>query len=289
MTAAKNILAGKYWDEAWYLVHGCKEVSPGCDNCWARAAAHMRRKHPNPKIKSLYQDLTKTSPFKRSGVSGGDKRGGIVWNGKIRFNEDALDKPLNRPSGTVFSVWNDLFYEYLGDACVMLTFTSIIEAERQMFLALTKRADRMKFMTRKIYDYLMLTEPIPNLALGVTVETPQYITRLKRLSQTPAACRFVSFEPLLQRIIWTDEMFEYMSKIDWVIVGCETGLRRRSVDLKYIHEIVDLCNILNIPVFVKSVEIDGKIVSQLHRLPKSLQFRQFPELANLKTCKLGDS
>jgi len=70
---------------------------------------------------------------------------------------------------------------------------------------------------------------------------------------------FLSFEPLLERI-------EFYISPDWVIIGAETGNRKGKIIPKRecITEIVDYCQFVNIPVFLKDSlkEIWGKELIQ---------------------------
>ena len=50
------------------------------------------------------------------------------------------------------------------------------------------------------------------------------------------------------------------NSIHWVIVGCDTGKKRRKTKLKWIENIINQCSVADIPVFVKQAEINGKIV-----------------------------
>lgn len=60
--------------------------------------------------------------------------------------------------------------------------------------------------------------------------------------------RFVSFEPLLERI-----EIELNFKTNWVIIGAETGNRKEKVIPKreWIENIVDFCRENNIPIYLK--------------------------------------
>jgi protein gp37 len=65
-------------------------------------------------------------------------------------------------------------------------------------------------------------------------------------------------------------------KIDWVVVGPETGGHRRPCDIEWIRSVVQQCRAAEVPVFVKAVEIDGRVTSKLEDFPEDLRVREMP-------------
>ena len=74
------------------------------------------------------------------------------------------------------------------------------------------------------------------LVNGTGVESAAVLGRLDALRRTPAAVRFVSFEPLLSSVAEAD-----MTDIHWAIVGGESGPKARAVDETWVEEIEALC------------------------------------------------
>ncbi|MDE0371637.1 MAG: DUF5131 family protein, partial [Rhodospirillales bacterium] len=66
------------------------------------------------------------------------------------------------------------------------------------------------------------------------------------LRQTPAALRFVSFEPLLEYLGNLD-----LSGISWAIVGGESGPRARRILVDWVHAILDDCFDQDVAFFFK--------------------------------------
>ena len=66
-----------YWDEGITLVSSCTPCSDGCRNCWALAMEQRFK----PEFKN-----------------------------QIQFHPDRLAR-FNKKKPTVFSIWNDLFWE----------------------------------------------------------------------------------------------------------------------------------------------------------------------------------
>ncbi|MCC6672148.1 MAG: DUF5131 family protein [Planctomycetes bacterium] len=108
-------------------------------------------------------------------------------------------------------------------------------------------------------------KPLPNVWLGVSVEDQATAdARIPLLLQTPAAIRFVSYEPALGPVNLTairrtraegfmrplDGRF---NRLDWVIVGGESGPKARPCDVEWIRSVVQQCKAAGTPCFVKQL------------------------------------
>lgn len=119
-----------------------------------------------------------------------------------------------------------------------------------------------------------LTWPLPNVWLGTSVEDQRSADeRLPILLDTPAAVRFVSVEPLLEPVNLSrflhgprcscvrgdDEATLHAlgcsrtnwQKRWWVIVGGESGAKRRDCGVEAIVDVVLQCRRAKVPCFVK--------------------------------------
>ena len=142
----------------------------------------------------------------------------------------------------------------------------------------------------KIKDF---SQPLPNVWLGVTAENQEQADkRIPLLLDTPAAVRFVSIEPMLGAINLTvleKDMsdgtrygykmngltgvgYEYMpdsshewkwAKLDWVIVGGETGAGARPLRYQWVKDIQAQCETANTPFFFKKWGKLGQIYKTL--------------------------
>jgi protein gp37 len=65
-------------------------------------------------------------------------------------------------------------------------------------------------------------------------------------------------------------------KIDWVIVGCESGQNRRECKLEWVKRIVEQCTEEDVPVFVKQLPINGKVSKNMAEWPERLRRRETP-------------
>jgi len=132
---------------------------------------------------------------------------------------------------------------------------------------------------------------------GVTVESSDYLGRIEELLEIPAAVRWVSIEPLLSEIDmgpwlsgWSGqksglpeplsgalEALADIPALDWVVVGCESGPNRRPCKLEWVESIVEQCKAAGVPVFVKQLDINGRVEKDIERFPKHLQVREWPK------------
>ena len=103
--------------------------------------------------------------------------------------------------------------------------------------------------------------PLPNVWLGVSVENQKTADeRIPLLLQTPAAKRFVSYEPALGPVDfgpWIQPcgctvMVEHR-RLDWVIVGGESGPGARAFDVAWARVTVRQCKAAGVACFVKQL------------------------------------
>jgi protein gp37 len=115
------------------------------------------------------------------------------------------------------------------------------------------------------YDPPTPSWPLPNLWLGVTAEDQKMADlRIPDLLATPAAKRFVSIEPLLGPIDLYRGGWSFLEKLtspsgkryerlDWVIIGGESGPKARRFDIDLARAIAMQCREAGTPYFVKQM------------------------------------
>jgi protein gp37 len=212
----------EWCDRTWNCVRGCSRVSEGCRNCYAERMAARFSKHideiPGPRIGQTsgpfhgFAEMTKSGPR---------------WTGKVELIEKALRAPLSwrKPAKVFVNSMSDLFHESLPDEAIDQVFAVMALAPRHTFQVLTKRPARMLSYLRpttalrarvlgRAWEMLGNTKwrltkyrhdrvmdrplPLPNVWLGVSCEDQKTADeRIPLLLQTPAAVRFVSYEPAL--------------------------------------------------------------------------------------------
>lgn len=201
------------WTEAtWNPTVGCTKVSPGCDRCYAE---RITQRFP--------QNFT---------------------NGfRLTLRPDALDVPLRwkRPRIVFVNSMSDLFHVGVPDEYVQLVFDVMQQCPQHTFQILTKRAERLARIARR------LTWP-SNVWMGVSVESPEYLWRVRYLQQVPATVRFISAEPLLAGLPNLD-----LTGIHWLIAGGESQPGARVPDLEWFRDLRDQCRSAGVAFFLKQL------------------------------------
>ena len=207
----------EWTDASWNPVVGCSVQSAGCTNCYAM---HMARRL-DAMGAAKYAGLTR-----RSGRR-------TVWTGTVREDHAALDIPANwrKPRNVFVNSMSDLFHPSVSTAFIAKVWSVMEDTPRHTYQVLTKRTDRMAELAGPGN-----LPALPNVWLGTSVEDANVVFRIEQLNQVQAAVRFVSFEPLIGPVGTVD-----LSRIDWAIVGGESGPGARPVKVAWIDEIHDAC------------------------------------------------
>lgn len=117
--------------------------------------------------------------------------------------------------------------------------------------------------------------PLPNVWIGVSVENSRTLHRLDLLRVIPAVRRFVSFEPLLERL--TGDLRVKLRNIDWAIVGGESGRAYRPFDPDWARPIRDAIQAEGGAFFAKQVGGHPDKRERLESWPLDLQIRRWPD------------
>ncbi len=160
------------------------------------------------------------------------------------------------PDDKIFTCSLSDFYHERADKWREEAF-KIIEATPFQYLILTKRPDRILdwhgVEAWPVGKMPILKRAIPsNVWLGVSISNTRGLWRLGYLAQIPAAIRWISFEPLLARIVMDAEQYKkFVVAIDWVVTGGESGGGARRFVPRTALELIDLAHGLKIPAFHK--------------------------------------
>lgn len=263
----------EWTDATWNPVRGCSRISPGCVNCYAE---RMAARFSKPGMWA--EGLAKMTPS------------GPRWTGKLSLVEEKLEDPIRwkEPKRIFVNSTSDLFHELIEEWWIDEVFGVMAACSWHTFQVLTKRPERMQaYMAdpttmervsavmagiidehvdpcnRKKGDMRATAPslgfegdgwPLKNVWLGTSVEDQGSAeARIPLLWQTPAAVRFLSCEPLLQRLELRRHLWNGDKALDWVIVGGESGPGARPCRANWVRAIVTHCSTAGIPVFVKQL------------------------------------
>jgi protein gp37 len=287
---------------------GCTKVSPGCKHCYA---AELDAN----KFSRTMGGATPENPISHWGKGAPRVRTKSFWKDAVKWNRDAdpddqtrADWPLCERPRIFPSLcdWLDdeVPIEWLYDFAYLMFITQNLD-----WLNLTKRPENFTSRIAAVLDrYSTLGDkPIDfgiwvqnwikgtaprNVWIGVSVEDQKRADeRIPRLLQIPAKVRFLSVEPLLEKVDLKlgepqqdspngskyYELTEAGCFIDWVIVGGESGKDRRDCGVDAIVDVAKQCVAAGVPCFVKQ---DAAFKpGQQGRIPaETWGLKQFPQL-----------
>jgi protein gp37 len=187
------------------------------------------------------------------------------WSGDVALRYDQLDKPLHWPKPRKIFVcsMSDLFHPKVPFEFIDKIWDIINVCRQHTFQILTKRPEQVIEYVKRIEAFRFHS----NIWLGTSISTQKEADKkIPILLQIPAAVRFLSIEPMLEGI-------DIVPSLDWVIVGCESGPKRRPCKIEWVQSIVEQCKAANVPCFVKQINIDGKVVKMPKAYPQELPER----------------
>jgi protein gp37 len=233
------------WTEStWNPVTGCTKISPGCKHCYAERMSERLQLMGQPNY--------------RNGFA-------------LTLQRHMLELPLRwkKPQRIFVNSMSDLFHKHVPADYVLRVFDVMARAHWHQFQILTKRSERVLELSPHL-DWR------PNIWMGVSIESQEYVFRVDHLRRTEAAIKFLSVEPLLGPIHQLD-----LSNIDWVIVGGESGPGARPILKQWVVELRRHCRVARVPFFFKQWggvhkkragrELDGRTYDEMPRTDERLR------------------
>ena len=255
----------EWTDATWNPTTGCDRTSPGCDHCYALAQAGRLKLMGSARYQNDGDPRTSGPGFKATTHPEALDQP-LRWRRPRRifvnsmsdlFHPDIPDDFIAR----VFAVMA------LAD---QHTFQVLTKRPQRMEHVIGGAPSQSRVSIREtVRGYAedmrpggmteMMPWPLPNVWLGTSVESQQYAFRARHLLNTPAAVRFISAEPLLGPL----DLSEYLRpwryadpgdltgpevrttpgwpqpRLDWLIVGGESGRSARPMDPQWARDLRD--------------------------------------------------
>lgn len=211
-------------------VWGCWEISPGCNNCYAKTWDHR-----------LGGDhWGKNKPYRTFGEK--------HWAEPISWNRAAQKA---REMRRVFCAsMCDIFDEFWPDGQREKLWDLISRTPWLWWMLLTKRIDKAE----QLFPKSWLKQMPPNVWMGVTIEDVKRRDQrapelLKWAGRVPVL--FVSMEPLLEDV----PMAEFLGpqRINWLITGGESDKGARPYDIAWPRRLIGEARDAGIAPFVKQL------------------------------------
>lgn len=262
---------------------GCARVSPGCENCYAETFSKRIGL-------SVWGAKSERRFF-------GDKH----WAEPLKWERDAVKAQERRRvfCASMADVMEDR--RDLDDARHLLWDLIAITPHLEWQI-LTKRPENFGKLLPGAWT---MGRPPENVWLGVTAENQATADeRIPLLLQTPAAVRFVSYEPALGPVDFTKMRIlghtldalrgEWCANetgclvddkgdgsIDWIIVGGESGPGARPFVVAWARETIRQCKAAGVPCFYKQGGFSNRCPhdakgGHLECMPEDIRIREFP-------------
>jgi protein gp37 len=216
---AENSKIG-WTDHTQNFWQGCHKVSPECKHCYIDGI--LRRQGREPFAGPIRTTSTWGDPYRW-------EREAIATNRRLR----------------IFTCSMSDFFHPGADGWRNEAWDTIRACHHLDWLVLTKRPE---LITERLpADW---AEGYPNVWLGVTCGVRASLKRVEMLQDIPASFRFVSAEPMLERI----DFGPYLDgSIHWIITGCESAgvSKRRPMDIDWVRDIDRQCQKAMVAHFFK--------------------------------------
>lgn len=250
---------------------GCTKVSAGCKNCYAETM-------DKSKFSKTMGGATPEKPVSHWGPGAPRYRTSPkTWENPVKWDKRA------KANGLAHRVFPSLCDPFDPEVPLrwLVDFLELWYATPHLtWLLLTKRPELAKQRVGEALGLVPDESPVwdypgpfpPNVWFGTSVEDQKSADeRMLHLSVIEAEIRFLSVEPLLEKV----ELALVTAGVDWVIVGGESGPGRRDCGVDAIVDVQRQCAEKAVPCFVKQ-DCASK-PGQQGRIPDDVwAIKQFP-------------
>ena len=233
----------EWTDSTFNPWEGCTKVGPGCDNCYAE--------NRNARFAGgAAINWGPGAPRRRTSASNWQKP--VTWNAQA----DDFYRAHGRKRRVFCASLADVFDNAVSGEWRQDLASLILRTPNLEWLVLTKRIGNAQEMLSAMF---MGGAPL-NLRIGASIvnqeEAERDIAKLLRLGLP----NFLSMEPLLAGVdltkVWVPNnllrnMVPALGKIDWVIVGGESGPGARPMHPEWVRSLRDQCAAAGVPFLFK--------------------------------------
>ncbi len=254
----------EWTDHTANLWHGCTKVHEGCQNCYAANFSRW-----------LGRDIWGNDKPRRFIIS---TWGNLELFQKLAAHKNAIHRVFMGSMKDVFERPMPLVDHHgvqlgtnTGDLRQQL-FQNISNGmyPNLDFLLLTKRPSNIN----KYIPEAWISNPPKNVMFGTSPVNQATANILIRQLGNVNGRRFLSVEPQLDRLTLLPWL--RAGVLDWVIVGGESGRKKRIYNTDWARQLRDECKITRTPFFFK--QVDG-----VKTIPKDLMVREFYKKENGQT------
>jgi protein gp37 len=274
----------EWTDATWNPVTGCTKVSPGCAHCYAEMFAKrgLGRFAKAPLSSREFTDVRCHEDAIEQPLHWRKPRRIFVNSMSDLFHEDVPDEFIDRVFAAM-ALASQHTFQILTKRAERMRLWMNRHKQRHPNQVNVVLPDPVRPAPAIVVVERARKWPLPNVWLGVSVENQHFADeRIPLLLRTPAAVRFISAEPLLGPINlrgWGNpgwvcgRCHEFQSndheacrkcgaenpfndsigRLNWVIVGGESGHGARPFDLAWARSMIDQCQAAHVPVFVKQI------------------------------------
>ncbi|MDE2097620.1 MAG: DUF5131 family protein [Patescibacteria group bacterium] len=299
----------KWADSTWNPWSGCTKVSPGCANCYAETLSKNKffgggktigkwgkgapRKLHESAFKMAFSLNRKPWICDECGYAKSYHDSGQYCNAKNKNGE--LCKCTSQHRRRIFSLsLGDWLDEEVPIEWVARMLDTIRQCDQVTWILCSKRWEN--FMLRvgnlsaslteqggDFYEWLHIwvshNSPPKNIIGLCSVENQERAdNRIPQFLTVPLACHGLSLEPLLSSVGFGCDGALFKG-IDWSIVGCESGSKRRY-QIEYeesARSIIRQGQSAQIAVFHKQMPINGSVSHEPTEWPEDLRVQQWPK------------
>lgn len=256
-------------DFTWNPITGCTIISEGCKNCYAKIVHERFNNTPFNEI--VFHEDRLSAPFKR-------KKGAKIFIGSMTdlFHDEVPFEIIDKIIAVIALNQQHIFQILTKRPDRLYWYFEAHFTRHKIAVQATK-------YTNKISEdgcdenICNMEFPLKNLHIGVTAENQKEADkRIPLLLDVPASKRFVSIEPMINEInlsmlfpnIEEDPLhyvdalkginyqsggYDDISKLDWIIVGGESGAKSKVREMKpeWVQGVFSDCRNSNTSFFFK--------------------------------------